>query len=477
MISINRSLKNLTAIFLGDVFVKFTGMITAIVLARYLGPEDYGKYAFVISFVLIFAVFSDFGLNELTIRDVAIDHSLAPQYFTSSLISKFIFSCLSIVFLILLAYLMGFPEEIILYIIVFSISILFLTLTNSISSMFKAFEQMEYVSVIMFINSIALLVFILTLVYFNGSLLQIIFSRVLALFIGFIIGFIILTKKALKPDFLINLSFIKRLVVNAFPFLTVVIFHVLYLNVDIILLSKIKGVIHVGWYTAAANDIFFGLHIIPATISTIIYPIFSRHYTESIERFRNSCNFAIKILILLGVPISVGIFILAPQIIHFIFGPRYENSIAVLQIFALSISFVFARDPLGLGLAVTGKIKTLMWLNASFLVLNIILNILLIPFYAEIGAAIASVICIFLSLLASYYILNKEIKSLNITKNYYRPIIAALIMGFIIYTLNSYNLIAVIFIGAIIYFFIIFILKTFSSSELLLVKKLFQKSE
>jgi O-antigen/teichoic acid export membrane protein len=420
-------------------------------------------------------VVSDFGLNDLIVRDVARDHTLAPQYFVSSLISKTIFSCLSIAFLIPLVYLMGYSEEIILYTIVSSVSILLITLMNSITSILKALERMEHVLLITVISSAALLVFVLTIVYLKGSLLQIFSFRVLALFVGLMIGFIIFVKNIIKPGFSIDLPFIKRLLANAFPFLTNGIIYTLYLNTDIILLSKIKGELHVGWYTAAAGGLFWGLLIIPASISTITYPIFSRQYKEGIDQLRNSCNFTMKILIILGVPISVGVFILAPQIIHSIFGSRYENSITVLQILAIAISFMFARDPLGFGLAAIGKVKALMWLNISFLVLNIILNLILIPVYAEVGAAITSAICIFLSLPAGYYILKREINDLRIVKNYFKPIIAALVMGFIIYSFRDYNLIAIIFTGAIIYSFIIFILKTFNHSELLLLKRLFHK--
>lgn len=475
MIAINRILKNLSAVFFGDLFVKFSGMAIAIILARYLGPEDYGKYSFVIAGVFIFMVFSDFGLNDLIIRDVARNHNLAPQYFISSLISKTILSCLSIIFLILYVYLMGYSEEIILYTIVFSASILFIVLMNSITSIFKAFEQMGYVLLISIISSAVLLVFIVSLVYFNGSLLQIIFFRVLALLIGFIAGFIILTKKIIKFKFSIDLSFIRRLLANAFPFLTNGIIHVLYLNTDIILLSKMKGALHVGWYTAAANDLFFGLFIIPAAISTITYPIFSKQYKEDIDRLCNSSNFTIKILTILGVPISVGTFILSPQIIHAIFGSQYENSITVLRIFSVAISFAFVRDPLGFALAAIGKVKILMWLNIFFLALNIILNLILIPSYAEIGAAIASVICILLSLPMTYYILKSRINNLSMIKNYFKPILAALIMGSVVYALNGYNLIAVIFIGAIIYGAAIFILGTFNPPELLILKNLIKR--
>ena len=60
-------------------------------------------------------------------------------------------------------------------------------------------------------------------------------------------------------------------------------------------------------------------------------------------------------------------------------------------------------------------------------------------------------------------------------KNYFKPILAALIMGSVVYALNGYNLIAVIFIGAIIYGAAIFILGTFNPPELLILKNLIKR--
>lgn len=204
---------------------------------------------------------------------------------------------------------------------------------NSITSIFKAFEQMGYVLLISIISSAVLLVFIVSLVYFNGSLLQIIF-RVLALLIGFIAGFIILTKKIIKFKFSIDLSFIRRLLANAFPFLTNGIIHVLYLNTDIILLSKMKGALHVGWYTAAANDLFFGLFIIPAAISTITYPIFSKQYKEDIDRLCNSSNFTIKILTILGCRLVLAPLFCPLRLFMLFLGPNMK---------ILSLSYEFFR--------------------------------------------------------------------------------------------------------------------------------------
>jgi len=224
------------------------------------------------------------------------------------------------------------------------------------------------------------------------------------------------------------------------PFLTLGIIHALYFNVDIIMLSKMQGDIYVGWYTPAANDLFFGILIIPAAISTVIFPMFSRHYRESVDKLRLSCNFSTKILILLGIPISIGAFMLAPEIISFIFGPKYENSITVLQIVSIAIVMSFIRESLGFGLAAIGKEKNLMWINIISLISNIFLNLIFIPLYAHIGAAITTAFCIFLSVLMNYYFLNKEIGNIIVIRGMFKPTIAALVMGILVYSIKELNI-------------------------------------
>lgn len=475
MISLHRAVKNIIAILTGDVFSKMLGMVSTVILARYLGPEAYGKYCFILSYAFIFTVIADFGLNDLIVRDVARDHSLAAKYFAASFMIKALFSIISILLFIFSVYFMGYPKEIIVYVAMFSLSILFITFGNSVSSIFKAFERMQYSSLMVILNSSFLLFFVATIVYFEGTLFQIILSRVIALCVGSVIGFFILMRKIAKPEFNVGFPYLKTIAKNAFPFLTVGLIHSLYFNLDVIMLSKMRGPIYVGWFTPAANDLFFSLLIIPTAIATVAYPIFSRQYHESTEKFRESFNFTVKVSIILGVAISAGVFMLAQEIIHFFFGSKYENSVIVLRIIALAISFIFVKEIVGFGLATVGQVNTLMWLTILSLGLNAILNLILIPIYAHIGAAITSVICIFSSLVLSFYYLNRKIQHLVVVRSYFKPLIGAMVMCSGIYFLKGLHLLILIAAGAVIYLFVILIIRTFNGSEKLLLRRSFKK--
>ena len=470
------AVKNIIAVLSGDIYSKILAIITTAILARYLGPEEYGKYCFILSFAFIFIVIADFGLNDLIIRDIARNRSLAPQYLSLIILIKSAFSFISIALFVFSIFIMGYPREIIDYSVAFSASIIFITFVNSASSMFKAFERMQYSSLILMVNSSLFLLFIATLIYIKGTLLQIILSRVMALCIGSMIAFILLIKIVTKPEYTINLSFIKRIAKSAFPFLAIGLIHSLYFNLDVIMLSKMKGPLYVGWFAPAANDLFFSIMIIPAAISTVTYPIFSRQYHESIEKFRESFNFTVKISIIIGVAISAGTFMLAADIIYLFFGTEYDNSVDVLRIIALAICFVFVGNAMGFGLASVGRVKTLMWLNIISLGLNAALNLALIPIYAHIGASVTSVTCIFTSFLLSYYFLNREVRHLILFRYIFKPAVAAALMSTIIFMLKGSHVLILIIIGAIVYIILLLVMKTLTQSDINILKKSFKKA-
>jgi len=475
MASLNRTLINTIATFLGRVSGQIFGLILGVLLARYLGPENYGKYSFVVSFCYIFVVISNFGMNDLYVRDISADRKLASKYLGASLIIKSFIVILSIATIFLTLKLLGYSIEMVLYAMIFSVHLFFITQINTITSIFTSYEKMEYNAYITIINGATGLLLVTAFIFLDQSLSHILFSRVATWFFGLIVGFYFINRVIGRPDFKINLSFLANIAKRAFPFLTIGLIHILYFKVDIIMLSKIKGDLYVGYYTPAANDLFLGLFIIPGTISTVVYPIFSRQYNESLEKMSASINFTTKILAILGVAISVGTFLLADKIIYLFFGPKYGNSVIILQIMSLAISFAFVRDPFGFGIASVGKEKFLMWMNAFFLVLNIILNAILIPLYSHVGAAITTVICIFLSLFLGFYVLKQEVKGIFLFRDFLKPIIAGSVMGCVVFMLREYHVLFTICVGALVYGVSILMIKTFDESEMVILKSLVRR--
>ena len=108
-------------------------------------------------------------------------------------------------------------------------------------------------------------------------------------------------------------------------------------------------------------------------------------------------------------------------------------------------------------------------------IFNILLNVILIPKYSYIGAAVATLISEILSFSMLYYLTSKNKFSINLAKIVAKPIIANIAMiGFVIY-LKNLHLILIISISAIIYFLVILAIKGIGKEEINLLQSLTQK--
>jgi O-antigen/teichoic acid export membrane protein len=208
-----------------------------------------------------------------------------------------------------------------------------------------------------------------------------------------------------------------------------------------------------------------------------MFPIFSRQFVEAREEFRQSVNFTIKVVAILGIGVAAGSILLAPQIIHFVFGREYENSVSVLRIIGIGIPLVFLRDILSYGLTAAERIRTLIWVNVATLVLNVVLNVILIPLYAHVGAALSSVASLSFSLALNYHYLEGQIKGIEMMRNWVKPLVAAGIMAIFLLFFDKLNggvnLFILIVLGGGVYLGCTFLMQTLNSREISYLKKAF----
>jgi O-antigen/teichoic acid export membrane protein len=205
--------------------------------------------------------------------------------------------------------------------------------------------------------------------------------------------------------------------------------------------------------------------------SFAIYPIISSSY----EKDKNKVTFiyerSFKYLYILSLPISIGLFIIARHIILFVYGQDYSKSIIVLGILAWFILFKFISYLTGIVLSSINKQKYRMYSQGSAALINLVLNLVLIPKYSYIGAGIATLISEIVLFTLTFIFVSKYFHVFNVFKILYKPLIATAIMVVAIIFLKI-NMFILIFIGASVYFLILFLLRTFDEKDYSLIKRL-----
>ena len=294
-----------------------------------------------------------------------------------------------------------------------------------------------------------------------------IYFLVSAVILGY--SFAVCAWKFSLPKLEVDWSFWKPTIKEALPFFLSAIVDIIAFKIDIIMLSIMKGDMVVGWYSASYRLIEV-LIFIPATFAGAIYPVLSNFYVSSQESLKLVYKNSFKYLFIAGLPIAVGTTILAHKIILFIYKSGFTHSTIALQILIWTIPIIFLTYMFGTILASINKQLLALKINFLCMILNIVINLMLIPRYSYIGASIATIITTLLSFILFFRFLSKFIYKIQIHKYILKPIMASTVMGLFIFSFARMNIFLLVCISIVIYFGVLILLKTFSKKDISLFK-------
>tara|TARA_Y100000310_G_scaffold345466_1_gene465300 strand:- start:8662 stop:10086 length:1425 start_codon:yes stop_codon:yes gene_type:complete len=467
---IKRIAINTLSLSIAEIVVKVVQFFIFVFVARHLGNVIFGKFNFAYSFSIIAVIFADIGINYMLIREISRKKELLNKFVSNSFIIKTVFSVIIFILTILILNILKYPLEtrVLIYLL---LAYMFLrSHTELLFSIFKVFEKMHYEALIKSIGLISILVLGFVGLMFLDNIVTLALAFVIIQLFIFLITLVIVTKKFVKLKLEFDLNFSKKILKLAFPFSLAVIFAGIYFHIDNVMLSIMKGDISVAVYSAAYN-ITLALLFIPSMYSFAIYPILSRYYESDKKKVDFIYERSFKYLFMLGLPISVGLYIIAQNIILFIYGPNYATSIIVLKILAWFILFKFISFLTGILLSSINKQKFRMYGQGTAAFANLGLNFILIPKYSFIGAGIATIASELILFTITFIFVSKYFHIFNVFKILYKPILAVAVMTLAIIFLEI-NMFLLIFIGAAIYFITLYLLKAFDERDRSLMKNI-----
>lgn len=166
----------------------------------------------------------------------------------------------------------------------------------------------------------------------------------------------------------------------------------LYNTLDITMLEAMLGDEAVGFYSNAHKSINVILSGTTA-ITAVFLPRLSALYKENTLEFEKSLRMGTDVLSAICIPAAVGVFMLAPQIVLMLYGPAFRQSAGALRLFAPLLIINSFGDLFAYQLLIAiGEEKRRLKVNGFGVLLNVALNSLLIPKFAQNGATVASVI-------------------------------------------------------------------------------------
>lgn len=463
-----RIAKNTALLFISQIIVYIFGFFTTMYSAQYLGTVGFGTLSLALALNGILAVFSDLGLSTLLTREVARKKEFANKYLSNIILIKIGLVVLTLILMVVTVNIGKYSPKTSYIIYLMFISYIFIGFYGVFAAIFQAHEKMEYTSIGNIINAIILFTGVIFAITYSRDIFFIVAIYSVASFTVLLYYIIVYCTKFHIPSLEIDLKFCKITLKEAIPLSLAMIFALIHYRIDTVFLSFINGESAVGIYSAAYN-IMTMLTFIPIVFTTAIYPLLSQFHVSSKNSLKSLYEFSFKVLVILLIPITIGMTFLSHDVILLIYKNAYYTSIGVLQILIWTIPALFLSYLLGTLLTSINKQDSLFRAVVISTVVNIILNLILLPKFSYFGAATATVISESLLCLIYFHFISKYVSKIKVSRLIWKPLIATAVMClFIVYV--KMNLILEIIIAIIIYFIVIFSIKTFSDYELNLLK-------
>ena len=158
-------------------------------------------------------------------------------------------------------------------------------------------------------------------------------------------------------------------------------------RLDAVILSQFKGNDAVGFYGVAYRLLESTLFITYTFVAALL-PTLSRLTADSTPTIGEAFELGLKLIAMALLPIGVGFVLFAEPMVHLLYGSDYDPSVPAVRLLGVAAAFYgvsfLGRAP---SLIAQGRQRVLPWITAVVLVLNVGLNLLVIPEYSFKGAA------------------------------------------------------------------------------------------
>lgn len=399
----NNLAKNTLYLTLAAIGQKALAFVYFLLIARIVGVEWTGKYFFALSYTTIFSVFVDFGLNQVLIREIAKDKLRLPKFFNNIFSLKVFFAVTTAVFAVLLANLLGYDSLKLLLIYLALLVMIGDSFHLTFYGVFRGLKILNYEALGIFVSQIIIVAIGVTSLVIMPSLPILIIALLSGTVFHIIYSLILLKKKiGILPRWELDWIFLKRVLRIAIPFALAGVSVKVYSYIDSVLLERLAGDLHVGWYSIAYK-LTYAFQFIPMAFVAGLYPVFASQWNENREKLINTFEQSMRYMMVIAAPICFGIWSLSDKIVPAFYGTDYYNSILPLQILIFVLLAIFADFPVGSLLNACDKQATKTGIMIATMVLNVILNIILIPKYTAVGAATAGLVSFTFMLAAGLY--------------------------------------------------------------------------
>jgi len=360
-----------------------------------VGVGEYGLFYSLFNFTILFNIVLDFGLTNFNNREISRHSQLISKYFSNIVVIKFLLAFFYFFVCLGIALTMGYSGR--------QLYILFLLVINQFLSSFilyfrsnlSGLQYFKTDSLLSVLDRTLMIILCSVLIWGNFSGFQFsiewfVYAQTLAYLITFIIAFTLVIIKTEYFKLRIDKVFVISILRQSLPYALLVLLMNFYSRVDSVILERMLpgGNVESGIY-AQAFRIVDAVNMIPFLFAGLLLPMFSKMIKDK-ETIQPFLGFAFTLLFIPSLAFTVSCIAYRSELMEILYRHHAAESSTILGILMISFLLISITYIFGTLLTANGNIRRLNEISLVGVIISLGINLLLIPIYKSLGAAIAN---------------------------------------------------------------------------------------
>ncbi|HNP27884.1 MAG TPA: flippase [Nitrospirales bacterium] len=325
-----RIFRNFGYLSIGKFLADGSTFLFFIVLARTYAQEGIGQYSFAMALTGVLAVFADFGIHNMSIKNLSRYRDQVTNYYGRLMAVRLLLSGSVLSVLLVMTAFLPFSEEMKLLIIVIGAYQILLTLVDGFGAVFVAWEDMHITSLLEVSLRVTTALAGIVIVLLGGSLTLAVSSLPVMTLLHVALGYHLTRKHCGGLHIRITITEARQILEEAFPYAVHFLLELFSSRVTLLFVGLILGAAATGLFNAAYRFVVVLLWV-PMFAGFAIFPVASRLHASSQKQLQELYRSTLNLAIVMGIPMAAGIWLISPKLIEILYGLEFVESIGILR--------------------------------------------------------------------------------------------------------------------------------------------------
>jgi O-antigen/teichoic acid export membrane protein/serine acetyltransferase len=450
--------KNAAFLFASQLVTWSLSALMWVIVPRAIGPSEWGEYTLACAIIGVASALAGLGISVLLIKEIARAPERAGEFIGAGLIARLIMGVpfLAIIWGTALVAQNHYTTHTRIILAILTLWGLVVFIGSPLGAGVVAFQKMHITGLGEILNNalvaVASVIFVLALHLGMISIAAVCVVGVLGVTALELWALMRVTRIRLRID----PGLVRHVIVDSMPYWISGMVLTFYIWVDSVILSILTPTSVVGWY-GVTTRLFAALLFVPTIVCTALAPALAHSFHHDPDQHYTLMRRSFRLIMSLGLPIATGVALLAPAIVHLLFGAAYTHAGPILIVLGITIVPTYINIAAGTYLISMDRQTAWTWVMAGACLLNPLVNLLTIPIFQRqlenggLGAALAFLVTEVIMTVGGLWLLPRHMMDRETLRPMMRSVVAVALMGLVVWQLRAHFLAVPIAAGAAVY--------------------------